>query len=87
MNVSDSVNDIVEALTAVEHSNIVIFTGGLGPTDDDCTREGLSKFLKKDFVFNKEVWQSIQNLFKKRDWKVPESNKKQAYIIPGGEFI
>ena len=87
LNVSDDIDDIVKALKTVEESNVMILTGGLGPTDDDCTREALSKYLKKDFIFNEEVWQQIQNLFKKRNYMIPDSNKKQAFIIPGGEFI
>ena len=87
LNISDNINDIIEALEVVKNSNIIILTGGLGPTDDDCTREGLSKFLNKDFIFNENIWRSIENLFKKRDIKIPESNKKQAFIMPGGEFL
>lgn len=87
LNVSDSIKDIVEALNVVKESDIIIMTGGLGPTDDDCTREGLSKFLNKDFVFNDNVWKNIVCMFEKRKIKIPDSNKKQAFIVPGGEFI
>lgn len=87
LSVSDDINDIVESLNAVKESDIIILTGGLGPTDDDCTREGIAKFLGKELVFNEDAWMIISNFFKRRNYEIPLSNKKQAMIIPGGEFI
>ncbi len=87
LNVSDKIDDIVEALNTVKNSDIIILTGGLGPTDDDCTREGVTKFLGKELVFNENAWKMIAVLFKRRNYEIPSSNKKQAMLIQGGEFI
>lgn len=87
LNIGDNIDEIVNALEMVKDTDIIILTGGLGPTDDDCTREGLAKFLKKDLIFNKDQWESLKKIFNRFNRIIPKSNKKQAMIIPKGEFI
>ena len=67
-----------ELLQAIADSSMVIITGGLGPTSDDLTREIVADAAHKRLVFIEDAWDTI----KKRSWgkKVPESNKKQAFI-------
>ncbi|MDH5174677.1 MAG: competence/damage-inducible protein A [Elusimicrobiota bacterium] len=72
---------------AVNRSDIIITTGGLGPTFDDLTREVMAKVLKKKLVFDGEVMHQIAAHFAKRDLEMPKDNERQAYIIEGAKVI
>lgn len=72
---------------ALNRSDIVITTGGLGPTFDDLTREVMAKVLKKKLVFDPEVMHQIAAHFAKRDLEMPKNNERQAYIIEGAKVI
>ncbi len=65
------------ALSAAE---IVVLTGGLGPTPDDVTREALSKAIDLPLEFRPELWQEIQRLFEQRGKSTPPANINQAYL-------
>jgi nicotinamide-nucleotide amidase len=73
--------------SAIERSSIVIVTGGLGPTFDDLTREGLAKAVGKKLVLNREALSSIAAMFVKRGVEMPKNNERQAYLIEGAELI
>jgi nicotinamide-nucleotide amidase len=86
-NVGDTLEDIGAAFKRAAACDLVIATGGLGPTDDDLTREALAAHLGRPLVFDEALWQSIEALFLKR-WKtVPESNKRQALTMAGAEAL
>ncbi len=72
---------------AVNRSDIIITTGGLGPTFDDLTREAMVKVLKRKLVFDPEVMHQIAAHFAKRDLEMPKDNERQAYIIEGAKVI
>jgi len=72
---------------ALNRSDIIITTGGLGPTFDDLTREVMAKVLKKKLVFDPEVMHQIAAHFAKRDLEMPKNNERQAYIIEGAKVI
>ena len=72
---------------ATERSDIVITTGGLGPTEDDLTRESLAKLLGKKLIYNEAVFDSIKDRFLKLGRKVSEIHKKQCYQIEGSEIL
>ncbi len=88
ITVRDKIEDIVIALEESKNADIVITTGGLGPTDDDLTREALAAFLKKRLIFDESEWNKILNIFKKR-WNnnIADSNKRQAFIVEGASFL
>ncbi len=66
---------------AFERNDMVITTGGLGPTKDDLTKEVASEYFNEDLVLNEETLRKLQEFFKARNLSLTDSNKKQAYII------
>lgn len=86
--VGDNKDHIVKAIdTAVKRANIVIITGGLGPTEDDITIESLAECFKTQLELKKEVAEHIEKLFRYRDREMPDSNLKQAYIPIGSKVL
>ena len=85
---ADDVDTIVRTFrTATEDADIVIVTGGLGPTDDDVTRQGLAKFLGVSLEFHNELLQKIEQRFKSRNIPMTANNKIQAYVPTGAKAI
>jgi len=77
-----------EFLNSFKEADLIIITGGLGPTFDDLTREGISEALKRKLIFDEKIWEGIKEKFKKRNiTEIPEINKKQAYVIEGAKII
>ncbi|HPC35956.1 MAG TPA: competence/damage-inducible protein A [Candidatus Marinimicrobia bacterium] len=66
--------------------NLVMITGGLGPTNDDITVSALTSYFDIPLIFNKEIAASLVKRFEKRGLKMPEVNLKQAYL-PQGAII
>jgi len=86
--VGDDWDDLTRCLRqAASRSELIITMGGLGPTEDDRTREALAKVLNRDLVLEPAVLQAIQARFAKRGMTMPDSNKKQAYIIRGAQIL
>lgn len=85
--VGDNLNRLKGAIDiALKRSDILIFTGGLGPTSDDITKEAVCEYFGKKLILNQEVLDKIEKYFKHRGVKMPEINKKQAYV-PEGSII
>ncbi|HHW18128.1 MAG TPA: competence/damage-inducible protein A [Firmicutes bacterium] len=72
---------------AIGRADIIIATGGLGPTDDDLTAQCLAASLGRRLVFNEAAWALIEERLRKRGRAGSEADKKQAYIIEGGLFF
>ncbi|MHC4664748.1 MAG: competence/damage-inducible protein A [Planctomycetota bacterium] len=82
--IGDDIDSIVRALSfAGEDADIVLATGGLGPTDDDLTREALAKFLGTELHFEEGLLRKIQDFFDRRNLQMVSRNRVQAYV-PGG---
>ena len=63
-----------------ERADIIVTTGGLGPTQDDLTKELAAKYFNKELYLHKSTLEWIKDYLKIKDEEVLESNKKQAYI-------
>ena len=68
---------------AVDRSNIIITTGGLGPTEDDITRKISAKALNRDLVFKEKLLDELKEKFRSFGYEMPARNRSQAYIIDG----
>ena len=69
---------------ASQRSNLVILTGGLGPTEDDLTKQTLAKFLGKDLVFDPQAQEKLDIFFAQRpDYARTPNNERQAQIVEG----
>ncbi len=83
ITVKDDIDEIKNALKEAILYDIVFVSGGLGPTQDDVTREAVSSFLGKDLLFKEELLQTVKN--KLKDWQIPDNplHKKYGYIPEG----
>ena len=69
---------------ARERSGLVILTGGLGPTEDDLTKQTVAKFLGKNLVFDAQAQTKLDDFFAQRpDYARTPNNERQAQIIQG----
>lgn len=85
--VGDNTKRIIEELDlAFKRSDIVITTGGLGPTKDDLTKEAAAEYFNKKLILNEEELKKIEEFFKRRNIKITENNRKQA-LIPEGALV
>jgi nicotinamide-nucleotide amidase len=79
--VGDNLERIAQAIReATNRANIVISTGGLGPTVDDPTRQAVALAVGKNLEFKPELWDQIQARFKRFNRQATENNRRQAYI-------
>jgi nicotinamide-nucleotide amidase len=86
--VRDDLDHIVEVLrTGLDRSDILITTGGLGPTEDDLTREAVAFATGRKLVFRLELMKQIEAIFKARGFHMTPNNRKQAYIPRGALAI
>ena len=86
--VGDEIDSIVRSFGfAINDADVVLATGGLGPTDDDLTRLALAKLLGAELQLQNELLQKIQNFFTCRNRPMPSKNKIQAYIPAGTKAL
>lgn len=69
---------------SLERVDLVIFTGGLGPTDDDVTREAVADVLGVRLIEEPTIVERLKERFNRRGVHMPEVNRKQAHILEGG---
>ncbi|MGP1488611.1 MAG: competence/damage-inducible protein A [Peptoanaerobacter stomatis] len=72
---------------AYDRSDIIITTGGLGPTKDDLTKDIVADFLKVDMVLDENEVEKLKNYFKNRKDELNEGNMTQAYFPKGYEIL
>ncbi|HPX33477.1 MAG TPA: competence/damage-inducible protein A [Bacteroidales bacterium] len=79
--ISDSHEEIIKTLTEVSrHADIILLTGGLGPTKDDVTKLALCEFFDTYLVFNQDAYENVERLFRQRGFLMTEINRQQASI-------
>ncbi len=88
ISVGDDPENIKAVLRfALEHCGAVVITGGLGPTQDDLTREAVAEGLGRKLIFSERVAELIRQRFCWMNREMAESNLRQAYIVEGSEVI
>ena len=70
-----------------KRSDLVITTGGLGPTSDDLTRETIAEVLGEELVYDPEVENAIRERFRLLERPMPESNNRQSYRPASAEVL
>ena len=73
--------------TALQRSDVVLCTGGLGPTEDDLTRDAIAAVVGEEASIDADAEAHLRGFFSRRGIDMPERNLKQATIIPSGEII
>lgn len=86
--VGDNAERLAAALrTALERSDIVIATGGLGPTADDITRDVCCEVMGFELSLDESIAADIRSFFESRGVEMPENNLRQAYVPIGGDVF
>jgi nicotinamide-nucleotide amidase len=86
--VGDDLNRLTEAIRrAVARTEIVILSGGLGPTEDDLTRDAVAQALDRKLIFHPEIAEQLEQRFAQMKRKMAEVNRRQAFIIDGAEIL
>lgn len=88
ITVGDNIGRLKEAIeTSLKRSDIIITTGGLGPTDDDLTKDGVAEALGLKLIPHKQSLEKLEGYFKEANRPMPECNKKQGYIPEGSVVL
>ena len=86
--VGDDLEDGINVVTTAMHrADLVIITGGIGPTQDDLTRQVLARVANVELEFHPEVAEHIQSIFTRTNRPMPENNLIQAWFPAGSRII
>lgn len=86
--VGDNLERVQAAIAqASQRANLLIFTGGLGPTPDDLTIEAIAQAFDTPLVEHPQIWQDIQTKFAARNLTPTENNRKQAFLPKGAAIL
>ena len=86
--VGDDLVRLADAFSnGLQRSDIVFSTGGLGPTQDDLTREGVAAALGETPTVQEDALRDLERYFQNRGTGMPSHNIKQAWLIPSAQFI
>ena len=87
-SVGDSIAEIRDAAqTAFARADVLLITGGLGPTFDDLTREGVAEALGLRITYRPAIFEDIRRRFLRYARRVPNENKRQAFVIEGAVVL
>ena len=86
--VGDNSKRLQQAIAVAEsRADLIIFSGGLGPTKDDLTKETIARHLGIDLTFDEVALSYIEQFFAKRGRPMTENNRKQALVLAGSEVL
>jgi nicotinamide-nucleotide amidase len=86
--VRDGMSDISQALLqALETSDIVIFSGGLGPTSDDLTREAVAETLSRPLYLDSDWVEGLKERYRRHGLRLTENNRRQAMVPEGATIL
>jgi nicotinamide-nucleotide amidase len=85
--VGDDLPRLVAALRHASDADLVVCTGGVGPTDDDLTREAIAALVGQEPAVDADLLDGIRRYFAGRGLTMPEPNAKQAWLIPAAEAL
>ncbi len=86
--VGDNLERIVRVLRrGWEDADLIVTTGGIGPTDDDLTRESIAALLEETVDVDPDLLDTVSRFFRSRSIPMPEQNTKQAWLIPSAEAL
>ncbi|HBI05044.1 MAG TPA: competence/damage-inducible protein A [Paenibacillaceae bacterium] len=86
--VGDNGNRLADTLNlALQRSDLILFTGGLGPTKDDLTKETIGKITGKTLVEDAQAMRRIEKYFNSRNIPMTENNRRQAQVIDGAHIL
>lgn len=87
-SITDTSAHIVAALTAAAgRSDLIICTGGLGPTNDDITKQTAAHYFQTPLILNEEVMAHVQSIFDRYGKPMPEINRGQAMVLKNAEVL
>lgn len=88
VSVADDMNSIIKELNiSMNEADLIFLCGGLGPTNDDLTREALAKFLNKKIYIDKDAKEKLVLRFEKINKKMTDNNIKQVSLIDGSKKL
>ena len=86
--IGDDLHRLADAVRrAVSRSEIVVLCGGLGPTEDDLTRDAVAAALDRKLIYHPEITEVLEQRFAQLKRKMVEVNKRQAFLVEGAEIL
>lgn len=87
-SVSDNEEHIIQVLDEIiEFTDLVVITGGLGPTKDDITKQTLAKYFNTELILNEDVLEDVKRFVKSKGFGLNDSNIKQAEVPKNCKII
>ncbi|CAM2888091.1 competence/damage-inducible protein A [Paenibacillus sediminis] len=84
--VGDNLGRLKQAITIAQNrADVIVFSGGLGPTQDDLTKDAIAEVLGRKMYIDEDAMAKIEALFKGRGTVMTENNRRQALIIEGSD--
>jgi nicotinamide-nucleotide amidase len=86
--VGDNERDIADILhSAIRRSNLIVFSGGLGPTEDDLTRTAVANVLNRPLILDSDLLEQLKRRFAQRGYRMSRNNERQAEVIERAEVL